>query len=109
MRPEMLGMSSIWTLIATIIIACVMLMSVGLLFVRASSIERRWLVALSTLAGSGLALYLMASDAQFVPGRELPTSVAAVTLSLLGFFIGRAIDVSLGERAQSSLKTELAD
>lgn len=107
MGLDLMGTNSIWTLIATIIIACVMLMGVGLLFVRASNIERRWLVAISTLVGSGFALYLMANDAQFVPGREMPTSVAAVVLSLLGFLIGRAIDVSLGERTQ--LRTELAD
>lgn len=97
----MLNTNSIWTNIASITVGCVILASLALLFVRASNIERRWVVSLTTLCSSLFALYLMAKDAQFVPGRELPTSIAAIALSILGFFIGRAIDVAMGERNAS--------
>lgn len=94
----MFGAQSIWTNIASVIIACVGLGSMGVLFVRATNIERRWLVSATTLVFSALALYLLVEDTMFVPGREIPTGIAAITISILGFFIGRAIDAGLGAR-----------
>jgi len=110
----MLGFASIWTNIATIVIGCIALLSLGLLFVRASNIERRGLVSSFTLAFSGLALYLMITDAQQIPGREMPTAIAATVISILGFYIGRAVDASLGERSSvhadhATFGAELAD
>jgi hypothetical protein len=92
----MLGTDSIWTNIACIAIGCISLVGLGVLFVKATNIERRWLVAGSTLVGCAFALYLMIEDMQFVPGRELPTGIAAIAISLIGFFAGRAMDASLG-------------
>jgi len=106
----MFGAQSIWTNLASIVIACIGLGSLGVLFVRASNIERRWLVASSTLIFSGLALYLLVQDTLFVPGREIPTGIAAIAISILGYFIGRALDTSLGERlAQQDPATYMAD
>lgn len=103
----MLGLSSIWMNLASIIIACVMLLGVGVLFVRATNIERRWVVAVSTLLFGGFSLYLLANDFP-LNGRDIMTSIAAVTISLLGFFIGRAIDTSLGEREAEAMRPDPA-
>ena len=94
----MFGLTSIWTNIAAIVIGCVFMLGIGLLFVRASNIERRSLVATITLMFNVVAMYLLVVDAERYPGRELSGAFAAIGISLLGFAVGRIIDNSLGAR-----------
>ena len=91
----------IWTNIASIVIGCIALGGISILFVRATNIERRWLVSVCTLLGWGLGLYVMGADQLFVPGRELPTGIAAIIISVIGYFMGRSLDVALGPKSPS--------
>lgn len=84
-----------------------MLLGVAVLFVRATNIERRWVVSITTLLFGGLSLYLLANDFP-IGGRDIMTSIAAVTISVLGFLVGRAIDASLGERDAEAMRPDPA-
>lgn len=91
----MLGLTSIWTNLAAVIVGCVTLMAVGIFFVRASNIERRGMVATVTLIGCALSIYLLVI-APRVPDREVPIAAAAAVISVLGFVVARVIDFALG-------------
>jgi hypothetical protein len=93
----MLGLTSIWTNLAAVIVGCVTLMGVGVFFVRASNIERRGMVAAVTLIACAVSIYLLLI-APRVPAREVPTAAAAVAISILGFVAARVIDFALGPR-----------
>jgi hypothetical protein len=97
----MFGLTSIWTNIAAIVIGCVFLLGIGLLFVRASNIERRSLVATVTLMFNVVAMYLLVVNTSLYPGREVAAAFGAIGISILGFAVGRILDLSLGERPSS--------
>jgi uncharacterized membrane protein YjjB (DUF3815 family) len=92
------GLNSVLTDFASIVIAFVTLLGLGVLFVKATSIERKSLVSTVTLMFNVLAYYMLVTDTRDFPGRELPTSIAAIAMSLIGYMIGRAIDDHMGAR-----------
>lgn len=102
----MLGLTSIWTNIAAIVIGCVTLLGIGVLFQRSTAIERRSLVATVTLMVNFLALYMLVTDAHDFPMRAVPTAIASAVMSVLGLLIGRAIDDNLNARQESSRRRD---
>ena len=93
----MLGLASIWTNLAAVIVGCVTLLGVGVRFVRATNIERRAMVSLTTLVCCAIAVYLLVL-APRVPDREVGLAAAAAVISVLGFVFARVIDFALGPR-----------
>ena len=93
---------------AAIIVGCMVVVGLGVLFVRAENIERRNLVGLITLFTSGIAAFVLYSawsgDTANNPG--LPISM--IMLSLFGFVAGRVIDAILGPRAPDAIEKDPA-
>lgn len=92
--------------LASIVVGCMMLLGLGLLFVRAENIEREWLVALITVVTTGISIYLLVEFWRTPSGRTGNGLVPIVCLSLLGYGVGRVIDYFLGGRSVASTNTD---
>jgi hypothetical protein len=104
----MLTASSIWINVASVFAGCSLIVGLGLLFVRAVNIERRWLVGLCTILGSGLGIFLISNYKAFGPANEVTVAAASALFCVLGFLIGRAIDISLGSREPDTMQADAA-
>ena len=92
-------------MVAAIIVGCMALTGVGLLFVRAQNIERRWLVSIATLLGAGMGAYLLAIHPVWAGGQGITVPWLASLVSILGFTVGRIIDSLLGPRTPDPIKS----
>jgi hypothetical protein len=95
----------VWFTVAAIIAGCMALAGVGILFVRAQNIERRWLVSLSTLVGAGMGAYLLVVHPVWAGGQGVTVPWLAGPVSIFGFILGRAIDSLLGPRNPEAIRT----
>lgn len=104
----------IWWTVAVIISGCMALLGLGVLFVRAKHIERRWVVALPTLFAAMFAIYLLSIQPVWAGGADTTLPLVATIISILGFAIGRLVDYTLGpldtvKRDQATYNADLAD
>lgn len=105
------GDTSIYSNIAWIFIAAMAVVGLGLLFVRATNIERPNLVAAGTLAGCAIAALLLSrGNGASTPGLMW----GAIAICLFGFFAARVLDAILGGRTkvhhdEATLGVDLAD
>ncbi len=102
--------------LAAVVVAGAILFGLGLLFVRASRIERNVLVGGCTLATSLLAALILGSQSADTGQFTLGQALSIGCLSVLGFGIGWLYDRLAGPKAMSStddleatLGAELAD
>lgn len=102
--------------LAVVVIASAILFGLGLLFVRASRIERNVLVAGCTLATSLLSAFLLGNQSGTTGEFTLWGTLSLGCLSFLGFAVGRLYDRLAGPKSISSqddceatLGAELAD
>jgi hypothetical protein len=98
----------IWWIVSAVIAGCMALVGVGVLFVRAKNIERRWVVALPTLLGTMLSVYILAVQPVWAGGRDTTLPLLAVLIAVFGFAIGRFVDFALGPRPLEEIKQDQA-
>lgn len=105
------GDTSIYSNIAWIFIGAMAVVGLGLLFVRATNIERPNLVAASTLGFCAMAALLVAKGSQ--PSGPV-MMWGAIAICLFGFLGARVLDVLMGARKRvhhdpATLDADLAD
>jgi len=96
----------VWFIVAAVIVGCMALSGIGILFVRARNIERRWLVAIATLIGATIGTYLLSTQPVWAGGRGVALPWLAGLISVLGFIVGRAVDAMLGPRPPSAMRPD---
>lgn len=97
-------------ILAVVFVAIVGLFGAGLMFARAENIERNYLVGGLTLLTACVAGIMLAGLAPAAQTSATLTSISLV--SILGYGIGRGIDLILGPRDhadQGTLGADLAD
>jgi amino acid transporter len=93
---------------AAVIVACMGMLGLGVLFVRAENIERRNLVGLVTLFTSGIAAYVLYYAWNERAGASPGLPISMIMLSLFGFIAGRVIDAILGPRSPDAIEKDPA-
>ncbi|MGV3616971.1 MAG: hypothetical protein ACO1SV_16715 [Fimbriimonas sp.] len=88
-------------------VAVIGLFGVGLMFVRAENIERNYLVGGLTVVTAGVAGAMLAGLAP--SAQTTPALISISLVSVLGFVIGRVIDMILGPRDHTDEATLGAD
>jgi hypothetical protein len=102
--------------LAAVVVAGAILFGLGLLFVRASRIERNVLVGACTLATSLLGAFILGSQSGYTGEFTLGQALSIGCLSILGFGVGWLYDRLAGPKSMASkddreatLGAELAD
>jgi MFS family permease len=89
-------------IVAVLLVASLAALGVGLLFVRASRIERGWVVGAFTLFGSILAALLLVAFWSDPVGRSGRHLAPIVGLALAGLAVGWFVDWIIGPRNRPS-------
>jgi hypothetical protein len=110
----MIAGGSTYFLLACVVVGAMSVVGLGLLFVRAENIERRNLVAATTLTFSAIAAIVLWNASRGTEGVASAAAWSAIVLSLFGFALGRVWDVILGARSKvhhdpATLGSDLAD
>src|SRR5687768_3264440 len=107
-HEDMVSGNPIWWTIAVIVAASTALIGVGIFFVRAKNIERRSMVALGTLLGAGVAIYILTFQPVWAGGQDTTIPLLAICISILGFTLGRLADLFMGARSPDKMKRDPA-
>ena len=110
----MFGSGSTYFLVACVVVGATAVFALGLLFVRASNIERPNLVAGVTFLAALSSGVLLSLESKGGIAASDSASLMAITICVAGFILGRIIDLMAGGRTKvhhddATLDADLAD
>jgi hypothetical protein len=110
----MIAAGSTYFLLASVVVGAMALLGLGVLFARASNIERPNLVGGITLVFAALSALVLWAGGQFGLSYSDRVAWGAISLSIFGFLAARVLDYVLGARSlvhhdDATLDADLAD